>query len=156
MKAFQRSVQGLTRLLRLTSLVVLALGACANDSAPSAAQAVVDAEAIPDSSDASVAATAWCVDTRIPIGCFHDVPEAPPGRELDTASLVLRLAGYNGDAPLDYPIERVPDSQACTTTGLEWYYRDAADVPLLMLCHNVCSMGTQGGEGLLWIRAACI
>jgi hypothetical protein len=98
----------------------------------------------------------WCIDTRIPIGCFHEVPEAPQGQEVDTASLVLSLAGYNGDSPLDRPIERVSSSDECTTTGLEWYYRDDTETPLLMLCHNACGIGSQGGEGRLWIRATCL
>jgi hypothetical protein len=59
-----------------------------------------------------------CIDTRlrIPIGttCYFEVPEAPPGRAIDIESLNLRLAGYNGDSPLDFQLERVPDVQSCT------------------------------------------
>lgn len=82
------------------------------------------------------------------------MPEAPEGQVVDTDSLVLRTAGYNGDEMLDIPMERVADGLACTTTQAEWYYRQDTEPPLLVLCPNGCF--EQGGQALLWVRAECL
>lgn len=102
---------------------------------------------------------AWCLDTKLRMGglcSWEVVPEGAAGQQIDLESFNVRLAGYNGDHPLDYPIERVPDPEGCTDTGLEWYFREGTDPPLLMVCPNACSLIAQGGEGLMWIRARCL
>lgn len=143
--------------------IVATLVGCARSTADSVqAETVSDPDAQAGGGDASSSEPFnTCIDTRlrIPIGttCYFELPEAPSGQQLDIDSLSLRLAGYNGDSPLDYHIERVTDAKACNRSEHQWYYYyNEAGIPLMVLCPTTCSVGEQGGQALLWVRASCL
>jgi len=88
----------------------------------------------------------------VAIPCEYDIPEAPPGTDLDFMRVNVRYTPGSG-APEVFPYVGMPDGADCSTGG--WYYDDFTNPTRIILCPNTCSPISTDAEGRVDVELGC-